>query len=113
MCPTGPSLCDKISSVMGQTDWLTHARRHLERAEWHRSNGDYEFARTELVDAVGDIWVAAREVDEERGAPRPVHLAPPHGEIIMPCCSQIICTRGTWAQVHRTTLNPDQVTCKE
>lgn len=98
--------------MSAQGDWLEHAKRHLERAEWHRDRGEYEYARTELVNAIGDIWTAGREVDRESENPRPVHMAPPHGDIFLPCCHDLIVTRGEWGQCHRITLNPDEVTCK-
>lgn len=95
-----------------QLDWLEHAKRHMERAEHHRSQGDYEYARTELVSAISDIWVAAREVDEERENPHPVHLAPPHGEFFLPCCEGLVVRQGPWSTLSRITLDPDKVTCK-
>jgi len=94
-----------------QDDWLDHARRHLDRAQEHRDQGQLEYARTELVGAISDIWTAAREVEEAMIEPRVVHLAPGPGEIFAPCCGIYVARRGEWSTMVATTNIPYDVTC--
>ncbi len=94
-----------------QRDWLDHVRRHLDRAQWHRDKGDFEFARTELVGAITDIWTAADEIDEELATPRVVHLVTPEERSWTKCCGIWVQENGEWGQIPRVTLLPDNVTC--
>jgi hypothetical protein len=99
-----------------QSDWLTHVRRHLDRAQWHRdTTDDLDFARTELLGAIEDLWIAFDEIVKEQKDLRPIHLVDQHtydGHETV-CCGKYVRTYGPWREQTRTTIYPDRVTCKQ
>lgn len=100
--------------MSAQGDWLEHARRHLDRAEWHRGRGedDLVYARTEIAGAISDLWTAAQELEAELDEPRTIYLSPRFGSSMAPC-GEFIVRCGEWSRLTRTTTDASRVTCED